>query len=246
MDKLGINLGYLIVQVLNFGIILIVLRAWVYKPLLGLLEKRRHNIAEGLENARIAAEARANAEKEAATIISEAQVKASQIIREAVDRAEVAGREVRAQAEMEAAKQHNVALAEVQQERERILSDLRGQVTALAIAVSHKLIGESLDEQRQHSLVNEFFSGIKGGNVTLLEIGSFNGGASAEVTSALPLSSEEKELVRREILARIGNQATVSFRVDPTILGGLIVRVGDKILDASVANQLEGLRHSLA
>ncbi len=246
MEALGINLGYLIVQVLNFAIILIVLRAWVYKPLLGLLEKRRHNIAEGLENARIAAEARANAEKEAATIISEAQVKASQIIREAMDRAEVAGRDVRAQAEADAAKQRNVALAEVQQERERILSDLRGQVTALAIAVSQKLIGESLDEQRQHFLVNEFFSGIKGGSVTLLESGSLNGGSSAEVTSALPLSSEEKELVKREILAKIGSQATVSFRVDPSILGGLIVRVGDKILDASVANQLEGLRHSLA
>ncbi|MGE5222923.1 MAG: F0F1 ATP synthase subunit B [Omnitrophica WOR_2 bacterium] len=245
MEALGINLGYLIVQILNFAIILIVLRAWVYKPLLGMLEKRRHNIAEGLENARVAAEARANAEKEAAIIISEAQVKSSQIIREAMDRAEAAGREVRAQAETDAVKQRNVALAEVQQERERILSDLRGQVTALAIAVSHKLIGESLDEQRQHNLVNEFFSGIKGGNVTLLETSNLHG-ASAEVTSALPLSAEEKELVRREILAKIGNQATVSFRVDPTILGGLIVRVGDKILDASVANQLEGLRHSLA
>ncbi len=53
-------------------------------PISGLLEKRRETIARGLEDARIAAEARANAEKEAAEeIISEAQAKANQIVSDA-------------------------------------------------------------------------------------------------------------------------------------------------------------------
>jgi F-type H+-transporting ATPase subunit b len=37
----------------------------------------------------------------------------------------------------------------------------------------------------------------------------------------------------------------VTFRVDPSILGGLVIRVGDKVLDSSVAGKLEGLRQSL-
>ena len=61
MEALGLNLGYLFVQIFNFLIIFIVLRAWVFKPIMGLLEKRRTAIAQGLEDARIAAEARANA-----------------------------------------------------------------------------------------------------------------------------------------------------------------------------------------
>jgi F-type H+-transporting ATPase subunit b len=69
MEKLGINLGYLIFQILNFTIVCILLYAWAYKPILNMLDKRKTKIAQGLEDARIASEARANAEQEAAKIV---------------------------------------------------------------------------------------------------------------------------------------------------------------------------------
>jgi F-type H+-transporting ATPase subunit b len=244
VEGLGINLGYLIVQIFNFAIIFVVLRAWVYKPILGLLERRRTAIAEGLEDARIAAEARQNAEQEAEEVLSEARAKASQVLREANERAEAQGKEVIAEAEAEAAKKREETLAEVESERDRILGELRGQVGTLAIAAAQKLINASLDEQRQRALINEFFSGVKSGQVVVLE-GQRVSGASAEVTSALPLTDEEKEAVKQDVLSKVGDQATVTFRVDPNILGGLIVRVGDKVLDGSVSGQLESMRQSL-
>lgn len=244
MEGLGLNLGYLFVQIFNFAIIFVVLRAWVYKPILGLLERRRTTIAEGLEDARIAAEARQNAEQEAEKVVADAQAKASQIMREANERAETQGKEVIAAAEAEAVKKREETLAEVESERERILGELRGQVGTLAIAAAQKLINASLDEQRQRVLIDEFFSGVKSGQVVVLE-GKQVSGASAEITSALPLTAEEKESVKRDVLAQVGEQATVTFRVDPAILGGLIVRVGDKVLDGSVSGQLESMRQSL-
>lgn len=244
MEALGITLGYLLVQIFNFAIIFVILRAWIYKPILGLLDRRRTAIAQGLEDARIAAEARQNAEQEAEKILGEAQSKASQVVREATERAEVQGREVLAEAEAEAARKRDEGMAEAERERERILGDLRSQVGSLAIAAARKLIGDSLDEQRQHALIDEFFSGVRAGRVAVLEQNGLSG-ASAEVTSALPLTAEEKEAVRQDILSRIGAQATVTFRVDPGILGGLVVRVGDKVLDGSVAGQLEALRQNL-
>lgn len=244
MEGLGLNLGYLLVQIFNFAIIFVILRAWVYKPILALLDRRRTAIAQGLEDARIAAEARQNAEQEAQRITAEAQTKAGQIMREASERAEVQAREILVEAESQAGKKREEALAEVENERERILGDLRGQVGALAMAATQKLIGESLDQQRQHSLIDEFFSGVKSGKVTVLE-GDKLSGASAEVTSALPLTPEEKETIRQDVIAKTGAQATVTFRVDPSILGGLVVRVGDKVLDGSVAGQLETMRQSL-
>lgn len=244
MEALGLNLGYLLVQVLNFAIIFVVLRAWVYKPVLGLLEKRRKTIQQGLEDARVAAEARANAEKEARAIISEAQASANQKVNEASERAETARREILAQAEAEAAKAREVALAEAVLDRDRMLADVRSQVAALAMAAAQKLIGEALDEQRQRALLKEFFSGVKSGKVVILEDAAISG-ASAEVISALPLTADEKETIKKDILAKAGEQATVDFRVDPSILGGLVVRVGDKVLDGSVAGQLENLRQNL-
>jgi F-type H+-transporting ATPase subunit b len=244
LEGLGLNLGYLLVQIFNFAIIFVVLRAWVFKPILGLLDKRRTSIAQGLEDARIAAEARENAEKEARAIISQAQTEASQKVREATERAEIAARDVMVEAEAEAAKARENARAEAQLERDRILADLRGQISALAIAAAQRLIGEALDESRQHALIEEFFSGVKTGQVVVLE-GKTISGATAEVTSALPLSSMEQETVKDDILSKIGEQATVTFRVDPNILGGIIIRVGDKVLDGSVAGQLEELRQEL-
>jgi F-type H+-transporting ATPase subunit b len=244
VEGLGLNLGYLFVQIFNFAIIFVVLRAWVYKPILGLLERRRTAIAEGLEDARIAAEARQNAEQEAEVVLADAQAKASQIMRDANERAETQGKEVIAAAEAEAAKKREETLADVESERDRILGEMRGQVGALAIAAAQKLINASLDEGRQRVLIDEFFSGVKSGRVVVLE-GKQMSGASAEVTSALPLTAEEKEAIKQDVLSQVGDQATVTFRVDPAILGGLIVRVGDKVLDGSVGGQLESLRQSL-
>ncbi len=243
MEQLGLNLGYLLVQILAFFILFIVVRAWIIKPLRALLERRRNTINQGLEDARVAAEARANAEKEAANILANAQAEAARIVREATERAESLAREYRAAAEAEAARAREEALAEVESERNRILADLRGQVAALSIAAAQKLIGEALDEQRQRALINEFFSGVKSGKVVVLEDADIKG-ESAIVTSALPLTPEEEAVIKQEVLARAGAQA-ITFRVDPNILGGLIIRVGDKVLDGSVAGKLESLRQSL-
>lgn len=244
MEKLGFNLGSVLIQIASFGILFVVLRAWVYKPLMAQLEKRRMTIAQGLEDARVAAEARANAERESNQIINEAQAKAAEIVREASARAEVAARVVRTEADAEMAKARDNAMSEIQQERDRVLSEVRGQIAALSIAATQKLIGESLDEKRQRVLLGEFFSGVRAGKVVVLE-GEKVTGAAAEVTSALPLTDEEQQAVKQDVLSKLGGSASVTFRVDPAILGGLVVRVGDRVVDGSVAGQLQSLRQAM-
>jgi len=244
LAQLGLNLGYLLVQIVCFFIIFVVVRAWIVKPLQGLLEKRRKAIAQSMDDARIAAEARANAEKDAAGIVAEAQAKAAHIISDATERADAAMLEVKAESDNETSKQREAVLAEVELERNRILGDLRGQVAALAIAAAQKLVGETLDEKRQHVLLAEFFSGVRSGKVVVLE-GAVIGGVTAEVISALPLTTDEQAIVRKDVLARMGTQTAVNFRIDPSILGGLVIHVGDKVLDGSVAGQLEDLHKSL-
>jgi F-type H+-transporting ATPase subunit b len=244
LDALGINLGYFLVQVLNFLIIVFVINAWIVKPVVGLLERRRESIAQGLEDARVAAEARANAEAEAEKVLTEAQAKAGQIVREATERAESAAKDIKASAEADVVRAREEAKVEVEQEKVRVLGDLRGQVAALAMAAAQRLVGDALDEQRQHRLIEEFFSGVKSGKVVMLEDATVSG-ARAEVTSALPLTDSEKAQVRQNVLAKLGGEAEISFRVDPNILGGLVIRVGDKVLDGSVSGQLADMAEKL-
>ncbi|MBL7161954.1 MAG: F0F1 ATP synthase subunit B [Anaerolineales bacterium] len=244
MEKLGINLGFFIFQILNFTVVAILLYAWAYKPIVKMLEERKNKVAQGLEDARVAAEARENAEEEAKSVLADAQAKANEIVRDATQRADEVGNEVKAEAEKEAVQIHEGALVEAKVERDRMLADMRGQIASLAIAASQKLIGESLDEKRQHALINEFFSGVKDGKVLVLE-GESLSGTSAEIISAVPLNDGEQGTIKKDVLVKVGEQATVTFRVDPSILGGLVLRIGDKVLDSSVAGQLEDLRQSL-
>lgn len=245
MEKLGINLGYLIIQIANFFILFIVLRAWVYKPITKMLEKRRQSIAKGLEDARIAAEARANAENEAAKIIADAQAQAGAIIRDASSRTEVTVKDIKQKAEDEISKNRQTAMTEVVQERDKMLGELRSQVAALAISAAQKLVGDALDEQKQHLLLAEFFSGVKSGKVTMLEDVELSK-ANAEVTSALPLTAEEKASIQKNVFNKTGGEVNVQYRVDPAILGGLVIKVGDKLIDGSVAGKLENLRENLS
>jgi F-type H+-transporting ATPase subunit b len=244
LAQLGLNLGYLLVQIICFFIIFVVVRAWIVKPLLGMLAKRRAKLEQGLEDARIAAEARANAEQQAASILNESQVKASQVINEATSKAEKAIEDGKIDAEKILEKERKTLMAEIEVERNRILADLRGQVAALAIAATQKLIGESINPQRQHELLDEFFSGVKFGKL-VMPLGGELEGENAQVTSALPLNLSEQETVKTNIVNRLGEKASVEFHVDPHILGGLIIRVGDRVIDGSVLGQLENLQKSL-
>jgi F-type H+-transporting ATPase subunit delta len=67
-----------------------------------------------------------------------------------------------------------------------------------------------------------------------------------EITSAIDLDRATTESVGRKIGERTGRKVTLASRVDPDILGGIIIRVGNSILDASIRNRLEQLRRHVA
>jgi F-type H+-transporting ATPase subunit delta len=67
----------------------------------------------------------------------------------------------------------------------------------------------------------------------------------AHVTTAVALSNEEKEQFRQKLRTQYGATLELAFRVDPSIIGGAIVQVGDKVIDGSVATRLEAMNNAL-
>ncbi len=66
------------------------------------------------------------------------------------------------------------------------------------------------------------------------------------VTSAVELDPEVARRIGSEIEEQTGNMVELQTRVDPDILGGLVVQVGNMVLDTSIRNRLEKLRKSVA
>ena len=68
----------------------------------------------------------------------------------------------------------------------------------------------------------------------------------AEVTTAEPLGPQEQEMVRTQLSRMVGKTVQLRLNTDPSIIGGVIARVGDRLIDGSVINQLRRLRARLA
>lgn len=67
----------------------------------------------------------------------------------------------------------------------------------------------------------------------------------AHVTTAVPLTEAEKEAMRAKLTKRFGTDLEIQFEVDASLLGGVYLRVGDQVIDGSVAGKLAALRDHL-
>lgn len=228
LGALGINGGFLVAQLINFGLVFALLTFLLWKPILNALDSRAAKIKKGLEDAAAAANARRNAEVEAEKILSQAQREAQQNVAASQGRGEEVAKQVEAEARKNADKILADAKVAATTARDAELAGLRGQVTSIAVAIAQRLIGETLDEKRQKALVSDFLSAVPANAKNL--------SGAVEVTSAMPLEAAEQDKVKKALGA-----SDVTYKVDPTILGGLVVRSGDRVIDGSVRNNLNAL-----
>lgn len=68
----------------------------------------------------------------------------------------------------------------------------------------------------------------------------------ARVTSAVPLTDSERAELERKVRAQYGENLDLDYRVDKSLIGGVVVRVGDKVIDGSVAAKLASMKQKLA
>jgi F-type H+-transporting ATPase subunit b len=232
LDPLGINAGLLFVQIFNFLILAFIVSQVLWKPAVNFLDSRSAEIQKGLEDAAAAAKARENAEQEAETIRADARQQSNQSIEEARAQAEDIAKGIEREARAEAEKIRSDAQQEARVARDAELSGLRDQVLNISVALSRRIIGEALDEDRQRQLVSDFFGSVPESAKGL--------SGEVEVVSAMPLTDDEQSSARSEIGAD-----SISFTVEPAILGGVIVRAQEKVIDASVRGGLDDLSQRL-
>ena len=71
------------------------------------------------------------------------------------------------------------------------------------------------------------------------------GEATAEVTSAHPLTDDQVAALKSQLRTRLGRDVNVDLSVDPELLGGLVVRIGSQMIDSSIKTRLHSLAHAM-
>lgn len=153
------------IQIINFLILVALLRAVAYKPVVRMMEERKAKIAESIEKADADAAAAEATLNEYKAQLAEARVKAQEI----VDLAEKRASEERAasiqatKAEIEQMKK----AAELQMERERAhaIEQLRGEVVTVALAAAGKIIQKNLTAADNDAIIGEYIAKLDGDKI---------------------------------------------------------------------------------
>lgn len=153
-----INLFWVIVSAVNFVVFFLLIWQFAFKPVSAMLADRRERIEQGLKDAEQARRDRENAEAERVAALTEARKEANEIL----TRAQRVAQETRdadiAATKEELERMRERAMSEIEAEKQRAITELRTEVADLALAAASRVVGESLDDERQRKLVREFLA----------------------------------------------------------------------------------------
>ena len=135
--------------------------------------------------------------------------------------------------------------------------DLKRLVTSPLIArgAAAQAVKAVAGELRLDPLTTNFL-GVLAGNRRLTQLtatiaafrsmaAGFRGETTAQVTTAHPLNDDQLAALTTKLKNRVGRDVAVAAKVDPAILGGLIVRIGSQMIDASIRTKLNTLAHAM-
>jgi F-type H+-transporting ATPase subunit delta len=116
--------------------------------------------------------------------------------------------------------------------RQMVIGNLLGsKANAVTVNLLSMLVGAGRAKEIP-AVVSSFLS----------KAASVNDAQSGQVRSAYPLTDEQKAALSAAVVRKIGKHVSLSFVVDPSVLGGIITTVGDTVIDGTVKNRLEQLK----
>ena len=153
-----INLFWVIVSALNFILFFVIIWTFAFKPVSGMLSERKSKIEQGLKDAEQARNDRENAEQERVATLSEARRESNEILA----RAQKVAQETRdadiAATREELERLRVRAAGEIEAEKTRAIQEVRAEVADLALLAASKVVGETMTDERQRRLVEEFLN----------------------------------------------------------------------------------------
>ena len=160
MEQLGINIGLLASQLVNFILLALLLYLVLYKPVLRMLNERKERIARSMADVDAAREAAAKAQLEYDRKVAEAQRKAQEIIAAAAQTGEKAKADIVADAHREADRIKQDAIADAEQQKVRALADVQSQIAGLSMMATERVLGQAMDEKTQRQLISSFLADL--------------------------------------------------------------------------------------
>ena len=142
IEAFGIDVKLIVVQIINFVVLMALLSYFLYKPVLKLLAEREEKIKKGIKDAEEAAVAKASALEEKQAILTQAQVEAQEIDKRAQAFAKEKEAQIVADAQVKASSVIKDAEAKSAHLKEQALKESEAEIAKLAILAAEKVLGQ--------------------------------------------------------------------------------------------------------
>ncbi len=140
LSAFGIEIELIIAQIINFGILVVVLSYFLYKPLLAMLQTREEKITQGMQDAEDAAKAKAAANEEKKEILSQAHKNAQEVGEKAKEFADQKVVVITKEAQEKAESIIKSAEAKSAEIKEQARKDSEAEIRKLAVLAAEKIL----------------------------------------------------------------------------------------------------------
>ena len=155
LETLGIHFPSLLIYLVNFLLVLVLLRLFAYRPILRLMDQRAERIRESLEASDQAREAAASSQEAVEAQLVEARREAQRIVEQAREAAERYRAEEMERARNEAETFVSRARADIERERDAAVEEVRSNFADLAMTAAERVVRRSLDRQAHEELITQ-------------------------------------------------------------------------------------------
>ncbi len=161
MDLLIPSTGLLFWMTIVFLIVLAVLWKWGFPAITKMVKERKDYIDDSLRKAHEANEKLANIQKEGESILQEAREKQAEVLKEATATRDAIIAKAENQAKDRSAQLINDAKAEIEQEKQQAIREIRGQVAELSVKIAEKIVMQQLaTDDKQMELINKILDEV--------------------------------------------------------------------------------------
>lgn len=161
VEQFGINPLLLAAQVVNFLLLLFILKKVLYGPILKMLDQRKETIAQGLKNAEQIEKTLLKTEEDREKTLEKASLEATKLLEEATKTANQIVEESRVKASEEIAELVKKGQESVAAEREKMQQEIRSEIADLVVVSLQKVTGKVLTKTDQKKIVEESVKSIK-------------------------------------------------------------------------------------
>ena len=241
---LDIDIWSIVFQIINFLVLFAVLALFMAKPLQRIMKRRTSEAMSLLDDAAQDKEGANLLRREAEERLKRLRVEAEEIRAKAREQTDTEREVILRQAQEETRRLREAARRDNQQEREEALERFRGDIVDVIVGVTSQVLTEIVPPEAHDRLISEISERIYQlgrGEMYLVEEFRRSLGErepTALVTTAGPLSPEQQRRLAETVSALADRRVTVNMVVDPSLIAGLRVRLGDTILDNSLRHQL--------